>query len=252
MTDIENSEPALVPVVNRAPVRPDSPTFAELGVRAETVEALAAAGITRAFAIQEYAVPIALRGTDLIGQAPTGTGKTLGFGVPLLDRVTAPSEGAEGFPQALVVVPTRELGLQVARDIAAAGKTRGVRVLALYGGVAYEPQVDALRNGVEIVVGTPGRLLDLAKSKQLKLDRVRALVLDEADRMLDLGFLDDVERILAMLPDERQTMLFSATMPDPIVTLARRFLHQPMTVRAQHDSHTGPSPLTKQLAYRTH
>src|SRR3954464_14572930 len=158
MTDIENNETeqALVPALSRAPVRPDSPTFAELGVRAETVEALTAAGITRAFAIQEYALPIALRGTDLIGQAPTGTGKTLGFGVPLLDRLLAPSEGADGLPQALVVVPTRELGLQVARDIAAAGKTRGVRVLPVYGGVAYETQVEALRKGVEIIVGTPG------------------------------------------------------------------------------------------------
>ena len=154
MTDIENNEsaPALVPVLTRAPVRPDSPTFAELGVRAETVEALASAGITRAFAIQEYALPIALRGTDLIGQAPTGTGKTLGFGLPLLERVLAPSEGADGQPQALVVVPTRELGLQVARDIQAAGSTRGVRVLPVYGGVAYETQVETLRNGVDITV----------------------------------------------------------------------------------------------------
>jgi superfamily II DNA/RNA helicase len=124
---------------------------------------LAAVGITRAFAIQEYALPIALRGTDLIGQAPTGTGKTLGFGVPLLDRLVAPEDGATGLPQALVVVPTRELGLQVARDLHAAGKTRGVRVLPVYGGVAYEPQVEALKRGVEIIVGTPGRLLDLAK-----------------------------------------------------------------------------------------
>ncbi|GAA2619883.1 DEAD/DEAH box helicase [Paractinoplanes durhamensis] len=252
MTDIENSEPALVPVVNRAPVRPDSPTFAELGVRAETVEALAKAGITRAFAIQEYALPIALRGTDLIGQAPTGTGKTLGFGLPLLERVTAPSEGADGKPQALIVVPTRELGLQVARDLAAAGSTRGVRVLPIYGGVAYEPQVDALKKGIEILVGTPGRLLDLAKQKQLNLKSIKALVLDEADRMLDLGFLDDVEKILAMLPDERQTMLFSATMPDPIVALSRRFLHNPVTIHAGHTSESGPSPLTKQVVYRTH
>src|SRR4029453_10129958 len=231
MTDIENNqtEPALAPVLTRAPVRPDSPTFAELGVRPETVEALTKAGITRAFAIQEYAVPIALRGTDLIGQAPTGTGKTLGFGLPLLEQVTAPGEGADGTPQALVVVPTRELGLQVARDIAAAGSSRGVRVLPIYGGVAYEPQVEALTRGVEIVVGTPGRLLDLAKQKQLKLGAIRGLVLDEADRMLDLGFLEDVEKILAMLPGERQTMLFSATMPDPIVALARGFLHKPMT-----------------------
>ncbi|MFG2038100.1 DEAD/DEAH box helicase [Dactylosporangium sp. NPDC048998] len=248
---IDNTEAAET-VAPRAPVRTDSPTFADLGARPETVAALEAVGITRAFAIQEYAVPIALRGTDLIGQAPTGTGKTLGFGVPLLDRVTSPGEGADGLPQALVVVPTRELGLQVARDIAAAGKTRGVRVLPLYGGVAYEPQVEALRNGVEIVVGTPGRLLDLAKGKHLRLHSVRALVLDEADRMLDLGFLDDVERILTLLPEERQTMLFSATMPDPIVTLARRFLRQPMTIHAHHDANTGPSPLTKQFVYRTH
>ncbi|MEV4631223.1 DEAD/DEAH box helicase [Micromonospora sp. NPDC049523] len=235
-----------------APVRPEAPTFADLGARQETVDALAAVGIVRAFAIQEYALPIALRGTDLIGQAPTGTGKTLGFGVPLLERVTAPAEGSTGVPQALVVVPTRELGLQVAKDIAAAGKTRGVRVLPIYGGVAYEPQVEALRKGVEILVGTPGRLMDLAKQKHLRLDGVHALVLDEADRMLDLGFLDDVEKILAMLPEKRQTMLFSATMPDPIVTLARRFLHQPVTIHAGHTAETGPSPLTQQLVYRTH
>ncbi|MFG3705524.1 DEAD/DEAH box helicase [Micromonospora sp. NPDC047670] len=235
-----------------APVRPEAPTFAELGARQETVDALAAAGITRAFAIQEYALPIAMRGTDLIGQAPTGTGKTLGFGVPLLERVFAPGEGSDGVPQALVVVPTRELGIQVAKDLAAAGRTRGVRVLPIYGGVAYEPQVDALRKGVEILVGTPGRLLDLAKQKHLRLDRVHALVLDEADRMLDLGFLDDVERILAMLPEDRQTMLFSATMPDPIVTLSRRFLRHPVTIHAGHTAETGPSPQTEQLVYRTH
>ena len=242
----------------RAPVRPDSPTFAELGARAETVAALEAVGIKRAFAIQEYAVPIAMRGTDLIGQAPTGTGKTLGFGVPILERVVTADEGADGSPQALVVVPTRELGLQVARDIAAAGRTRSVRVLPVYGGVAYEPQVEALRRGVEVVVGTPGRLLDLARpawgrpTPHLRLDRVRTLVLDEADRMLDLGFLDDVEKILAMLPDERQTMLFSATMPEPIVTLARRFLRQPVTIHARHDANSGAASLTKQLVYRTH
>jgi superfamily II DNA/RNA helicase len=236
-------------------VRPDSPTFAELGARPETVAALEAVGITRAFAIQEYAVPIAMRGTDLIGQAPTGTGKTLGFGVPLLDRVVAPAEGSDGVPQALVVVPTRELGLQVARDIQTAGRTRGVRVLPVYGGVAYESQIDALKRGVEIVVGTPGRLLDLAKPAKgrskpsLRLDSVSALVLDEADRMLDLGFLDDVEKILAMLPQARQTMLFSATMPEPIVALARRFLHQPVTIHAHHDE---AAPLTRQLVYRTH
>jgi superfamily II DNA/RNA helicase len=235
-----------------APTRPDSPTFTDLGVRPETVAALEAVGITRAFKIQEHALPIALRGADVIGQAPTGTGKTLGFGLPLLQRALSPSEGADGLPQALVVVPTRELCLQVARDIDVAGRTRGMRVLPVYGGVAYEPQTEALSNGVDLVVGTPGRLLDLAKSKQLRLDRVRALVLDEADRMLDLGFLDDIEKILAMLPDDRQTMLFSATMPDPIVALARRFMRQPVTIHAHHDDRTGPSPLTRQLVYRAH
>jgi superfamily II DNA/RNA helicase len=248
----QNSAAAMELAAARAPVRPDSPTFAALGARQETVDALAAAGITHAFAIQEYALPIALRGTDLIGQAPTGTGKTLCFGIPLVDGVLAPAEGADGLPQALVVVPTRELCLQVTKDLATAGKTRGVRVLQIYGGVAYEPQVDALRGGVEILVGTPGRLMDLAKQKKLRLDRVRALVLDEADRMLDLGFLDDVERILAMLPDDRQTMLFSATMPDPIVTLARRFLRHPVNIHSGHSAESGPSPLTKQLVYRTH
>jgi superfamily II DNA/RNA helicase len=247
-------ESAVLP--GRAPIRADSPTFAQLGARPETVAALAAAGISQAFAIQEYALPIALRGADLIGQAPTGTGKTLGFGVPLLERVVAPDEGADGSPQALVVVPTRELGLQVSRDIQMAGSTRGVRVLPVYGGVAYEPQVEALKRGVEIIVGTPGRLLDLAKPAKgrhqppLRLDRVRALVLDEADRMLDLGFLDDVEKILKMLPEDRQTMLFSATMPDPIVTLARRFLRHPVTVHARHE--VTAAPLTKQVVYRTH
>lgn len=244
--------PAIEPLTPTAPVRPDSPTFAELGARQETVDALAEVGILRAFAIQEYALPIAIRGTDLIGQAPTGTGKTLGFGIPLLERLLAPSEGADGRPQALVVVPTRELGIQVARDLKAAGSTRGIRVIAIYGGVAYEPQTEALTRGVEIIVGTPGRLLDLAKGKQLTLAGVRALVLDEADRMLDLGFLEDVEKILAMLPSDRQTMLFSATMPDPIVTLARRFLRNPVTIHAGHSAETGPSPQTQQVIYRTH
>ncbi|WP_239077152.1 DEAD/DEAH box helicase [Actinocatenispora rupis] len=236
----------------RAPVRADSPTFRALGVRDETVEALAAVGIEHAFAIQQDAIPIALRGSDVIGQAPTGTGKTLGFGVPILERVLGPAEGADGRPQALVVLPTRELGLQVARDIETAGKLRGIRVLPVYGGRAYEPQIDALKSGVDVVVGTPGRLLDLAKSKHLVFTGVRILVLDEADRMLDLGFQEDIEKIVGMLPADRQTMLFSATMPDPIVALARKYLRRPMTIHATHTAETGPNPLTEQFVYRTH
>ena len=236
----------------RAPIRPDSPTFRELGVREETVAALERIGITRAFAIQEYAIPAALRGNDVIGLAPTGTGKTLGFGVPMLERLVSPDEGADGVPQGLVVVPTRELCLQVARDIEQAGALRNIRVLAVYGGVTYEPQISRLRAGVDLVVGTPGRLLDLADGKHLRLDRVSVLVLDEADRMLDLGFAEDIERLLGMLPERRQTMLFSATMPDPIVQIARRFLKQPLTIHADHATDTRPSPVTEQYVYRTH
>ncbi|MGA8112830.1 MAG: DEAD/DEAH box helicase, partial [Actinocatenispora sp.] len=236
----------------RAPVRADSPTFRELGVRPETVEALEKVGIEHAFAIQQDAIPVALRGSDVIGQAPTGTGKTLGFGVPILQRILGPAEGADGRPQALVVLPTRELGLQVARDIETAGKVRGIRVLPVYGGRAYEPQIDALKTGVDVVVGTPGRLLDLAKSKHLVFTGTRILVLDEADRMLDLGFQEDIEKLVGMLPTERQTMLFSATMPDAIVSLARKYLTRPMTIHATHTAETGPNPLTEQFVYRTH
>ncbi|SDD44869.1 DEAD/DEAH box helicase [Glycomyces harbinensis] len=239
--------------VNNDRPKNDGPTFAALGVREETVEALAALGIERAFAIQEYAIPIALRGSDIIGRAPTGTGKTFGFGLPIIDQITSAEEGADGRPQALILVPTRELGLQVSRDLEDAGKTRGIRVLPIYGGRAYEPQVDALKAGVEIIVGTPGRLLDLHKSKHIKLDRIAHCVLDEADRMLDLGFSEDVEKILKLLPTERQTMLFSATMPDTIMSLSRRHMNRPMTVAADVSApDLEAANNTRQLVYMTH
>ena len=237
------------PLTAGAPVRTDSPTFAELGVREEIVRALAQAGIERTFAIQELTLPIALAGDDVIGQARTGTGKTLGFGVPLLQRIVAPGDGV---PQALVVVPTRELCLQVTHDITDAGKHLSVRVEAIYGGRPYEPQIAALRKGVDVVVGTPGRLLDLAEQRHLVLGKVRNLVLDEADEMLDLGFLPDIERILRMVPDERQTMLFSATMPGPIIKLARTFLNQPTHIRAEENDAGAIHERTKQFVYRAH
>jgi superfamily II DNA/RNA helicase len=237
------------PLQAGAPVRDDSPTFAELGVHPEIVRALTAAGIERTFAIQELTLPLALAGEDVIGQARTGTGKTLGFGVPLLQRTDIPGDGT---PQALVVVPTRELCLQVSHDITDAGKHLGARVLSVYGGRPYEPQIEALKKGVDIVVGTPGRLLDLAEQRHLVLGKVRALVLDEADRMLDLGFLPDIERILRMVPDERQTMLFSATMPGPIITLARTFLTQPTHIRAEENDAGAIHERTKQFVYRAH
>ncbi len=207
-------------------------------------------------------LPVALTGTDVIGQAKTGTGKTLGFGLPLLERVTVPADVEAGrakpeqltdAPQALVVVPTRELCQQVTNDLLTAGKIRNVRVLAIYGGRAYEPQVEALKKGVDIIVGTPGRLLDLAGQKKLNLGHIRALVLDEADEMLDLGFLPDVEKIMNMLPARRQTMLFSATMPGAVIGLARRYMSQPTHIRAAAPDDEGKTVAnTAQYVYRAH
>lgn len=207
-------------------------------------------------------LPVALSGTDVIGQAKTGTGKTLGFGLPLLERVTVPADVEAGraepealtdAPQALVVVPTRELCTQVTNDLLTAGKVRNVRVLAIYGGRAYEPQVEALKKGVDVIVGTPGRLLDLAGQKKLNLKHIKALVLDEADEMLDLGFLPDVEKIINMLPARRQTMLFSATMPGAVIGLARRYMSQPTHIRATAPDDEGVTVANiAQHVYRAH
>lgn len=227
----------------------DNPAFAAFDVDPEIVRALHESGIENTFAIQKLTLPLALRGEDLIGQARTGTGKTLGFGVPLLQRLDLPGDGT---PQALVVVPTRELCMQVARDLTDAGKHLGVRTLAVYGGRPYEEQIDALQNGVDLIIGTPGRLIDLADRKHLVLGKVRGLVLDEADEMLDLGFLPDIERILGMVPEQRQTMLFSATMPGPIITLARKFLQQPTHIRAEEADAGSIHERTRQFVYRAH
>ncbi|MEU5969808.1 DEAD/DEAH box helicase [Streptomyces globisporus] len=214
------------------------------------------------FPIQELTLPVALSGSDVIGQAKTGTGKTLGFGLPLLERVTVPADVEAGrakpeqltdAPQALVVVPTRELCQQVTNDLLTAGKVRNVRVLAIYGGRAYEPQVEALKKGVDVIVGTPGRLLDLAGQRKLDLSHIRGLVLDEADEMLDLGFLPDVERIITMLPAKRQTMLFSATMPGAVISLARRYMSQPTHINATSPDDEGTTVKnTVQHVYRAH
>jgi len=233
-------------------------TFADLGVLPSIVEALRADGITEAFPIQEMTLPIALVGTDLIGQARTGTGKTLAFAIPILQRVIAPDDVdfdqlvAPGKPQALIIAPTRELALQVSGDLTLAGKLRGTRTLTVYGGVPYEPQLDALQSGVDIVVGTPGRLLDLASRRALDLSHVKVLVLDEADEMLDLGFLPDVERLLSKTPELRQTMLFSATMRGEVVTLARTHMRHPINVRAESSTDTQTVPATAQFVYVTH
>src|SRR5215475_3184370 len=234
------------------PTPPAGPAFRDLGVSDPICDALAAAGITAAFPIQTLALPIALAGHDIIGQARTGTGKTLAFGIPLLQRLGQPADRRPLAPGALVVVPTRELAIQVAGDLRMAGSSSGTRVLTLYGGRAYEPQIEALRAAVDVVVGTPGRLLDLVRQRHLDLSDVATLVLDEADKMLDLGFLPDVERILQLTPPGRQTVLFSATMPGEIVTLARRHLRQPMHVRAEQHDEPEHVPLTEQHVFRAH
>ncbi len=232
-------------------------TFRELGVLPEICDALERGGITTPFAIQEMTLSVALLGTDLIGQARTGTGKTLAFGIPVMQRSVVPTDPAyadlpQGKPQALIVAPTRELALQVSGDLALASKDLGLRVLTVYGGVPYEPQLDALSTGVDIVVGTPGRLIDLCNRRSLDISHVHALVLDEADEMLDLGFLPDVEKLLSMTPETRQTMLFSATMPGAIVALARTHMRHPMNIRAESSYDTQLVPATAQFIFQAH
>jgi superfamily II DNA/RNA helicase len=232
-------------------------TFRELGVHPEICDALERKGITTPFAIQEMTLSVALMGTDLIGQARTGTGKTLAFSIPVIQRSVSPKDAdyvelPQGKPQALIVAPTRELALQVSGDITMASEDRGLRVLTVYGGVGYEPQIEALTDGVDIVVGTPGRLIDLAHRRVLDLSHVHALVLDEADEMLDLGFLEDIQRLIKLTPETRQTMLFSATMPGPIVALARMYMRTPMNIRAESSYENATVPATAQYVYQAH
>jgi superfamily II DNA/RNA helicase len=234
-------------------------SFAELPLRKETIDALHLHGFVAPFAIQEMVLPIALADGDVIGQAKTGTGKTLAFGIPVIERVISPSDPewdsleAKGAPQALIVVPTRELCVQVAKDIEELSHNRGIRSLAVYGGRAFEPQIEELESGVEIVIGTPGRLLDLYRQGKLKLAKVTRVVLDEADEMLDLGFLPDVEKIFSSTPARQQTMLFSATMPGDIIALARKFMNQPIHIRTQDSQDEGRVVARiKQHVFRAH
>lgn len=233
--------------------------FADFDVDQAIIDALNDQDIVHPFPIQAMTLPIALDGRDIIGQAKTGTGKTLGFGIPLLEAVVEHTDAEfqdlakPGAPQALVVLPTRELCRQVGDDLREAAKNLPTRITDIYGGVDFAPQLKALREGVEVVVGTPGRLLDLVNRKALDLSHVKVVVLDEADEMLDLGFLPDVEKLMSKVSPNRQTMLFSATIPGPVVTLARRFMVQPTHIRAADptdDSQTVKN--VSQHAFRTH
>ncbi len=229
----------------------DGVGFDQFGVAEPICAALAAAGITTAFPIQALTLPIALDIHDVIGQARTGTGKTLAFGIPVLQRMLGTPRIGSAAPRALVIVPTRELAIQVAGDLRTAAAHSDINVVTLYGGRAYEPQIEALAT-VDVVVGTPGRILDLSRQGQLDLSGVTTLVLDEADRMLDLGFLPDVEAILRQTPASRQTMLFSATMPADVVTLARRHLTRPTHIRAEQHDDPVLVPTTDQHVFRAH
>ncbi|WP_416046384.1 DEAD/DEAH box helicase [Mycetocola zhujimingii] len=212
-------------------------------------DALAAKGILEPFPIQEQTIPLALDGQDIIGQAKTGTGKTFGFGLPLLQRIgNDPAPGVV----ALIVVPTRELCVQVTEDIELAAANRPTKIVSIYGGKAYEGQIEQLKAGAQVVVGTPGRLIDLNNQRLLDLSNVREMVLDEADKMLDLGFLADIEKLFSKTPPTRHTMLFSATMPGPIVALARRFMSKPIHIRASDPDEGLTQANIKHLVYRAH
>ncbi|MGP5522791.1 DEAD/DEAH box helicase [Glutamicibacter arilaitensis] len=261
MTDTTLSAQAAEPLDNESvEAEPAKQSFAELKVREDIVASLSEAGIEYPFPIQALTLPVALGGNDIIGQAKTGTGKTLGFGIPALQRVVR--EGDKGYedlefpgaPQALIVAPTRELAIQVGADLAQASKHSNISITTIYGGRPYEEQINALKAGTDVIVGTPGRLIDLNRQRVLNLKQVKTVVLDEADEMLDLGFLPDVERILAALPPVRQAMLFSATMPGAVITMARRYMTRPTHIRAQDpgDDDSLTKRNIRQLIYRAH
>ncbi len=224
-------------------------TFADLGVDQDIADALAARGIVDSFPIQEQTIPLGLPGQDIIGQAKTGTGKTFGFGIPVVQRLGLdPAPGV----QALIVVPTRELAVQVYEDMDMLTQNRSTSVVAIYGGKAYEGQIEQLQAGAQIVVGTPGRLIDLSNQRLLDLSGAVEVVLDEADKMLDLGFLPDIEKIFQKVPAIRHTQLFSATMPGPIVALARRFMSNPIHIRATDPDEGLTQANIRHLVYRAH
>ena len=203
-------------------------TFNDLGIEPDIVDALVSRGITEPFPIQEQTIPLALTGQDIIGQAKTGTGKTFGFGLPLIQRLGQnPAKGVK----ALIVVPTRELAVQVTEDMELATANRETGVAAIYGGKAYEDQIEKIKAGAQIIVGTPGRLLDLAGQRLLSFAEVEVMVLDEADRMLDLGFEPEIRALAGAIRADRQTVMFSATWPNSIQALAQEFLAEPLMVR---------------------
>jgi ATP-dependent RNA helicase DeaD len=218
-------------------------TFHEMGISGHIQRAITDMGFEEASPIQEKAIPIALTGKDIIGQAQTGTGKTAAFAIPILEKV----DKSKNYVQAIAIAPTRELAIQVSEEINRLAKYMGISSLPIYGGQSIDRQIKALKKGPHIITGTPGRLLDHIQRKTLKLDRAAVVVLDEADEMLDMGFLEDIERILKETPEEKQTLLFSATMPKPIQNLAEKFMRDPELVKMKAKEVT--SPTVKQIYY---
>jgi ATP-dependent RNA helicase DeaD len=212
-------------------------TFAEFGLEPKVLQAVTEMGFEEATPIQAKAIPIAMSGADLIGQAQTGTGKTAAFGIPLISKIPPEEERIV----ALVMTPTRELAIQVADEIGKLARYKGIRTLPIYGGQDIGRQIRALKKKPQIIIGTPGRLLDHINRKTIRLDDVHTVVLDEADEMLDMGFMEDITTILGLVPENRQTMLFSATMPPNIQKLAQQFLRNPEHVSVIPKNITAPS-----------
>lgn len=212
-------------------------TFHDLGISGPVLKAITDMGFEEASPIQEHAIPVALSGKDIIGQAQTGTGKTAAFAIPILEKVDTKKDHV----QAIVIAPTRELAIQVSEEINRLAKYMGIRSLPIYGGQSIDRQINALRKKPQVITGTPGRLIDHIQRKTLRLDQVSIVVLDEADEMLDMGFLEDIEKILKETPEQKQTLLFSATMPRPIQTLAEKFMKAPELIKMKAKEVTSPT-----------
>ena len=213
-------------------------SFADLGLSADVVRALAERGIESPFQVQIRAIPAGLAGQDVLAKAPTGSGKTLAFAVPIVELINADSPR----PSALVLVPTRELAVQVTEELASLASTRRLRIASVYGGVPIPAQADRAKNA-HVIVATPGRLQDLVDRRMIKLDSVSILVLDEADRMLDMGFKPQVDKIVRLIPDKRQTMFFSATLDGAVGELARAYTYMPARIEAELSEEQSPGEI---------
>ncbi|WP_028986618.1 DEAD/DEAH box helicase [Thermicanus aegyptius] len=218
-------------------------SFQEFKIDQAILKAIQEMGFEEPSPIQSACIPKILEGFDVIGQAQTGTGKTAAFGIPIVEKVTSSPE-----VQALVLTPTRELAIQISGELRKISKFKRIKTLPIYGGQSIGHQIRALKQGVQVVIGTPGRIIDHLNRKTLKLDHVRIVVLDEADEMLDMGFIDDIESILRSVPADRQTLLFSATMPAEIRSLANRYMKDPQTVRVNREEVA--APLIEQVYYK--